>query len=276
MNTKKHIAELHPEVKAWMSYVNYVKDELKVHNLRLEEIIQKNSGKEVMAHIEHFQNQFIRQNEACDELMHDLHAAEKTYSDIAIGNGSAMHILVADEATPIPVDHPRGDFVHWVMADIPADVRELAAGACSDGVTATGKRAPNGPMGARHGINDYTGWFAGDAQMGGDYLGYDGPYPPAHDLRLHRSLPRVRARCVEAGLARAIRGCGCVSRHARPCVGRGRDIRQRQPASRCSRLSADADPSAAMTPAAIKHAASKPAASKRAGFDGSPRREVAQ
>ena len=101
--------------------------------------------------------------------------------------------LVADEATPISVDHPRGDFVHWVMADIPADVRELAAGACSDGVTATGKRAPNGPMGARHGINDYTGWFAGDAQMGGDYLGYDGPYPPAHDLRLHRSLPRVRA-----------------------------------------------------------------------------------
>ena len=47
MNTKKHIAELHPEVKAWMSYVNYVKDELKVHNLRLEEIIAKRlfSGK---------------------------------------------------------------------------------------------------------------------------------------------------------------------------------------------------------------------------------------
>jgi len=97
MHTKKHIAELHPEVIAWMSYVNYVKDELKVHNLRLEEIILKNSGKEVLAHIEHFQNQFIRQNEACDELMHDLHAAEKTYSDIAIGNEAAMHVMLADE-----------------------------------------------------------------------------------------------------------------------------------------------------------------------------------
>jgi Raf kinase inhibitor-like YbhB/YbcL family protein len=101
--------------------------------------------------------------------------------------------LVADEATPIPVDHPRGDFMHWVMADIPADVRELAAGACSDGVTAKGKTAQSGPTGARHGINDYTGWFAGDAQMGGDYLGYDGPYPPAHDLRLHRYFFRVFA-----------------------------------------------------------------------------------
>jgi len=50
-----------------------------------------------LAHIEHFQNQFIRQNEACDELMHDLHAAEKTYSDIAIGNEAAMHVMLADE-----------------------------------------------------------------------------------------------------------------------------------------------------------------------------------
>ncbi|TXI51062.1 MAG: YbhB/YbcL family Raf kinase inhibitor-like protein [Lysobacter sp.] len=101
--------------------------------------------------------------------------------------------LVADEATPIPVDHPRGDFVHWVMIDIPADVRELAAGACSDGVTAKGKPAPAGPAGARHGLNDYTGWFAGDAHMSGDYLGYDGPYPPAHDLREHRYFFRVFA-----------------------------------------------------------------------------------
>ena len=101
--------------------------------------------------------------------------------------------LVADAATPIPVEHPRGEFVHWAMADIPADVREIAAGSASDGVSAKGKPAPGGPTGARHGLNDYTGWFAGDAEMGGDYRGYDGPYPPAHDLRLHRYFFRVFA-----------------------------------------------------------------------------------
>jgi Raf kinase inhibitor-like YbhB/YbcL family protein len=101
--------------------------------------------------------------------------------------------LVADAATPIPVAHPRGEFVHWAMADIPADVREIAAGSASDGVSARGKPAPGGPAGARHGLNDYTGWFAGDAEMGGDYRGYDGPYPPAHDLRLHRYFFRVFA-----------------------------------------------------------------------------------
>jgi hypothetical protein len=105
--------------------------------------------------------------------------------------------LVADATTDIPVAHPRGDFVHWVLVDMPADVRELAAGSCSDGVTARGKSAPAGPAGARQGLNDYTGWFAGDPQMGGDYLGYDGPYPPGHDLRLHRYFFRLFALDVD-------------------------------------------------------------------------------
>ena len=58
---------------------------------------------------------------------------------------------------------------------------------------ARGKRAPAGPAGARQGLNDYTGWFAGNADMAGDWFGYDGPYPPANDLREHRYFFRVFA-----------------------------------------------------------------------------------
>jgi Raf kinase inhibitor-like YbhB/YbcL family protein len=93
----------------------------------------------------------------------------------------------------IPVAQPRTDFVHWVMADIPADVSAIAAGSCSDGFEKGGKRAPDGPAGSRQGRNDYTGWFAGDADMAGDYYGYDGPYPPANDLRVHRYFFRLFA-----------------------------------------------------------------------------------
>lgn len=93
----------------------------------------------------------------------------------------------------IPVEQPRTEFVHWVMVDIPADTRAITAGACSDGVTARGKRDPHGPPAARQGLNDYTGWFAGNADMEGDYLGYDGPYPPFNDLRLHRYFFRLFA-----------------------------------------------------------------------------------
>src|SRR5690606_6649603 len=105
--------------------------------------------------------------------------------------------LVANGAIDIRVEHPRGDFFHWVMVDIPPHVTAIAAGSCSDGVTPRGKRNPPGPEGARQGLNDYTGWFAGDAEMGGDWCGYDGPYPPAHDLRLHRYFFRVFALDVE-------------------------------------------------------------------------------
>lgn len=109
--------------------------------------------------------------------------------------------LVADADTPIPVAHPRGDFVHWAVADIPADVRAIAAGSCSEGLAVGGKPAGRDAGGVR-GLNDYTGWFAGDAAMGGRYHGYDGPYPPAHDLRTHRYFFRLFALDVPSlGLA---------------------------------------------------------------------------
>lgn len=101
--------------------------------------------------------------------------------------------MVGKPGVEIPAGQPRCEFVHWAMVDIPAEVRGFAEGAWSDGVTVGGKRDPHGPHSARHGLNDYTGWFADDAMMRGDYLGYDGPFPPPNDLRLHRYFFRVYA-----------------------------------------------------------------------------------
>lgn len=105
--------------------------------------------------------------------------------------------MVNKDGVEIPAEQPRTEFNHWVMADIPADVREIAAGSCSDGPTKGGKRNPPGPAGARQGLNDYTKFFAGDDAMGGEYFGYDGPYPPANDLRTHRYFFRLFALDVE-------------------------------------------------------------------------------
>ncbi|HJU25988.1 MAG TPA: YbhB/YbcL family Raf kinase inhibitor-like protein [Rhodanobacteraceae bacterium] len=93
----------------------------------------------------------------------------------------------------VSVALPRVEFAHWLMIDVPPECTEIAAGACSDGITARGKRAPKGPAGSRQGRNDYTGWFASDPDMSGDYLGYDGPCPPWNDERLHHYQFRVYA-----------------------------------------------------------------------------------
>ncbi len=92
---------------------------------------------------------------------------------------------VNQEGRSVPADLPRTEFVHWLIADIPASFRGFTAGSCSDGITAGGKRAPSGPADSVQGVNDYTSWFANDPDMTGTYLGYDGPCPPWNDSLVH-------------------------------------------------------------------------------------------
>lgn len=102
---------------------------------------------------------------------------------------------VNQEGREVPADLPRVDFFHWTLVDLPATLRELPAGSHSEGVTARGKPGPQGPQGSawRHGLNDYTGWFAGDADMAGQYHGYDGPCPPWNDSIVHHYVFTLHA-----------------------------------------------------------------------------------
>ena len=96
---------------------------------------------------------------------------------------------VNQEGKTIPADLPRVDFFHWVLIDIPVSSAAIKAGEYSNGIQAHGKSGPeitdHALIGARHGLNDYTGWFAGDPDMAGDYFGYDGPCPPWNDSIVH-------------------------------------------------------------------------------------------
>lgn len=128
----------------------------------------------------------------------DVPAGTKSFALLCIDpDVPTVAEMVGKEGVLIPADQPRADFTHWVVVDIPASVREIAAGSCSDGVVAHGKQDPAGPAGARQGLNDYTGWFAGDPSLSGDWYGYDGPFPPPNDLRLHRYFFRLYALDVE-------------------------------------------------------------------------------
>lgn len=97
----------------------------------------------------------------------------------------------------VPSDLPRVDFFHWVMVDIPPTLAQIAEGEFSRGFTPRGKPGPATRHGARHGLNDYTGWFAGNAEMAGDYYGYDGPFPPFNDSLVHHYVFTLYALAVD-------------------------------------------------------------------------------
>lgn len=72
MEIKKYLSDLHKEHVDWNEHLSYFKNEITGFKHQLEEVVQQNTEREVLAQVEHFQNQFIRQEEVIDELMHDI------------------------------------------------------------------------------------------------------------------------------------------------------------------------------------------------------------
>ncbi len=85
----------------------------------------------------------------------------------------------------IAAELPRVDFFHWVLVDLPPLPTVIHEGEYSRGFVPRGKPGPAAGGRARHGLNDYTGWFAANPQMAGNYFGYDGPFPPFNDSLVH-------------------------------------------------------------------------------------------
>ncbi|MGB3424792.1 MAG: YbhB/YbcL family Raf kinase inhibitor-like protein [Castellaniella sp.] len=109
---------------------------------------------------------------------------------------------VNQEGREVPADLPRTDFFHWVLVDVAPDARAIAEGDYANGITPRGKAGPLALDGTRQGLNDYTGWFAADRDMNGDYFGYDGPCPPWNDSLVHHYVFTVYALDVsELGVA---------------------------------------------------------------------------
>lgn len=93
MSEKKiYLADLHFHHNLWINELKFWEEELVIFTKRLEEVITKWTDTDVKAHLEHFQNQFIRHKEVIDILKHDIRTFEKQLATYA-------------EEHPIAIDH---------------------------------------------------------------------------------------------------------------------------------------------------------------------------
>jgi hypothetical protein len=83
---EKLIMELHTEHKEWLNKLSFYKDDLQIMQNRLNEIVSRNTSKELMVNLEHFQNQLIIQHEQIDILKHEINEHEKAIEKSIIDN----------------------------------------------------------------------------------------------------------------------------------------------------------------------------------------------
>jgi hypothetical protein len=91
METKKTIYQLHEEHKTWLNKLLFYKDELKIMDKRIFEVVEKNTSKEVRALADHFNNQLIIQKEQIDILTHDIKSHELYLEAAVLDNPNAIN-----------------------------------------------------------------------------------------------------------------------------------------------------------------------------------------
>ncbi len=80
---KASLTSLHHQDTDWMRELSFYKEEIAILAKRLEEVMTKNTDKEIASQVEHFQNKFILQRERIDTLNHKIGERETGIQGIA-------------------------------------------------------------------------------------------------------------------------------------------------------------------------------------------------
>jgi hypothetical protein len=75
-----YATNLHFEHERWRSELLFWEGELRFFTKRLEELVLRWTDKNVLAQLEHYQNQFILHGEVIDTLKHDINVHETDLS----------------------------------------------------------------------------------------------------------------------------------------------------------------------------------------------------
>lgn len=84
MKSNQDITQLHFEHQVWGKELAFFADELKSYEKRLEELVTASHNRDMLARLEQFQNQFIRQKEVIDQLDRDIRVHEQHLAKLAL------------------------------------------------------------------------------------------------------------------------------------------------------------------------------------------------
>lgn len=97
MSKPVYISDLHFEHSLWGRQLDFYRDEVSFFERRLEDLVQRWTDHGVLAQLERFQNQFIREREVIDILKHDINAHENSLVAYAKEHPIAIdHVHFAD------------------------------------------------------------------------------------------------------------------------------------------------------------------------------------
>lgn len=83
-------SDLHFEHERWKSELLFWRDEMKSFTKRLEELVNRWSDKEVLAQLEHFQNEFILHGGRIDEFLEGIENHEHQIAGTSMSGEDSM------------------------------------------------------------------------------------------------------------------------------------------------------------------------------------------
>lgn len=96
---KTNIMNQHAEHTKWLSAMAFYKDEIKIMQKRIEEVAAKNTSKDVLAKIDHFQSQLFIQDSNISKIQHHIKHDENAIQNSINDNPIASDHRLAEDHT---------------------------------------------------------------------------------------------------------------------------------------------------------------------------------
>lgn len=108
---KDSLSHMHLICEDWKRELAFYKSELDILKNRLLEVASKNTGKEVLMSVEHFENRFKIISIHVDEMLHDVNLKNKSLLDEAAEKPNYIGVKM------IETDENMEDLMHFMSTD---------------------------------------------------------------------------------------------------------------------------------------------------------------